>query len=148
MHKLLVLFCLFIFVSFSTLAQNASQSGKIKIKVTDLKSERGSILVSLFNSDEGFPSDKDAPLLTRKIEINNTTVALEFENIPFGTYAISIMHDENENEELDTNFIGIPKEGVGVSNNAMRSFGPPKFEDCKFKLNTKELALTIKMHYY
>ncbi len=146
MHKLLVLF--YFFTCFTTFAQSPSQAGKIKIKVTELENVEGFLHISLFNSEEGFPSDDKAPLLKRKLMIDKNIIELEFENIPYGTYAIAILHDENGNGEMDTNLIGIPKEGVGVSNNAVRSFGPPKFEDCKFKLNTKELALAIKMHYY
>ncbi len=146
MHKLLVLF--YFFTCFTTFAQSPSQAGKIKIKVTELENVEGFLHISLFNSEEGFPSDDLTPLLKRKLMIDKNIIELEFENIPYGTYAIAILHDENGNGEMDTNLIGIPKEGVGVSNNAVRSFGPPKFEDCKFKLNTKELALAIKMHYY
>ncbi len=57
-----------------------------------------------------------------------------FKNIPKGEYAVSFVHDENDNKKMDTNFFGIPKEDYGCSNNARGFMGPPKYEDAKFQL--------------
>jgi uncharacterized protein (DUF2141 family) len=65
-----------------------------------------------------------------------------------GTYAISVFHDENSNGKLDTNFLGIPKEGVGASNDAKGHFGPPKFADAAFQFPGGHLELKIAMTYY
>jgi uncharacterized protein (DUF2141 family) len=55
--------------------------------------------------------------------------------IPNGAYAISLFIDVNGNQEFDTNFLGLPKEQYGFSNNAMGTFGPPKFEPASFILD-------------
>ena len=79
-----------------------------------------------------------------KSEITNHSCTIIFENIPKGTYAVSIFHDENNNGKLDTNFFGIPNEDYGCSNNAKGFMGPPKWQDAKFKLNTnKTLLITL-----
>ena len=65
-------------------------------------------------------------------EISNNIAFIEFANLPFGEYSVSAYHDENANKELDTNWLGIPKEGTGASNNAKGKMGPPKYEDAKF----------------
>jgi len=57
---------------------------------------------------------------------------LHINDLPEGQYALAIYHDENGNDELDTNWLGIPKEPIGFSNSKMRTFGPPGFEDCAF----------------
>ena len=64
-----------------------------------------------------------------------------------GTYAVSTFHDENSNGKLDTNLLGIPTEGVGASNNAKGHFGPPKFDDAKFRFEGGRLDLKIAIDY-
>ena len=55
-------------------------------------------------------------------------------HLPPGTYALALIHDENGNGKVDTNWIGMPKEGVGASNNATGTLGPPSWRDAKFEL--------------
>ena len=57
-----------------------------------------------------------------------------FDDLPEGTYAVALYHDSNSNAKLDKNFLGIPKEKVAFSHAKMRTFGPPDFKDCAFKL--------------
>jgi uncharacterized protein (DUF2141 family) len=63
------------------------------------------------------------------------------------TYAVSAFHDENSNGNLDTNFMGIPREGVGASNNAKGHLGPPKFEAAAFQFSGGKLNLKITIKY-
>ena len=56
------------------------------------------------------------------------------EDLPAGEYAVAIFHDENGNEELDTNWLGIPREPLGFSRARMKTFGPPKFQECAIML--------------
>jgi uncharacterized protein (DUF2141 family) len=66
-------------------------------------------------------------------------------DIPPGEYAISAFHDANDNKKMDTNLFGIPKEPIGISNNATGFMGPPKYNDAKFTVNKNTtLAITIK----
>ncbi len=67
-------------------------------------------------------------------KIFNQRVAITFTDIPNGTYTISVFHDENEDGEINTNFLCIPKESYGASNNAPSNFGPPKWKDAKFEV--------------
>ena len=67
-------------------------------------------------------------------------------DLPPGEYAISIYYDANGNGELDTNFIGIPKEPVALSNNAKAKFGPPKYKDAVFTLSAEGLTQRIQMN--
>ena len=68
-------------------------------------------------------------------------------NISYGAYAVSVLHDENRNGGMDTNWVGMPKEGYGVSNDARASFGPPEFNDAMFSLEVKKVRLHITIQY-
>jgi uncharacterized protein (DUF2141 family) len=61
--------------------------------------------------------------------------------------AILILHDENSNGKMDTNLLGIPTEGYGVSRDARRPFGPPVFEDAAIVVKGKEQAVRIQVKY-
>ena len=110
----------------------------------------GILHLAIYNSKEVFESDRgDKPGLQPGIEvavvekIGKGTYKGSFE-IPTGTYAIGVYVDENENEKLDTNFLGIPKEQYGFSNNA-KAFGIPKFESASFQLNEyKKISIDLK----
>jgi uncharacterized protein (DUF2141 family) len=69
-----------------------------------------------------------------------------FPSVASGTYAVALFHDENGDGKLDKNLIGLPAEGVGVSNNKFRSFGPPRWEDAKFAFNA-DLVLDVTLRY-
>jgi uncharacterized protein (DUF2141 family) len=68
-------------------------------------------------------------------------------NLPAGVYAVSVFHDENMNQKLDKNFVGIPKEGYGASNNPRKKMGPPTFEETKIQVSGAEQSLQIKLMY-
>lgn len=138
-----------LFLSIGILVALAShaQVGRIDVNITSLKSNQGNVLISLYRSEDGFPTDLNKVWKSAKATINGSTAAYSFDSIPFGIYAISISHDENNNGKIDTNFMGIPKEGVGTSNNAKGSFGPPKFSDAKFKHSKAETQIEIKVSY-
>ena len=68
-------------------------------------------------------------------------------NVPDGVYAVSVFHDENMNQKLDKNFMGVPKEGYGASNNPKKKLGPPNFSETKFQLNGTQQSLEIKLVY-
>jgi uncharacterized protein (DUF2141 family) len=124
----------------------STQEGTIIIEITGIETEGGIMMVGLFKDTDKFlkiPSYNKDPKITDE---SNITVKLE--NIPYGTYAVSIYHDLNENGELDSKFMGIPKEPVGFSNNYFPKFGPPKFKNASFDLNQKELKIAVNLRTY
>lgn len=143
MKKLITLLGL-IFLSRFLFAQG---TGKIVVEVTNLRSTKGVVLLSLFKGEAGFPSKSDAAVSSAKATITGNKAVVVFNNIPHGEYAISIMHDEDGNGKMNTNMLGIPKEGYAASRNAKGSFGPPKYEDARFKLEGAEVKLDVMMNY-
>lgn len=129
-----------------SLAQD--NKGKIKIIIAGIKNTNGQILISLHNKNEGFPGTKEHSLLNRALEIKGDTVECEFAKLPYGDYAVAIFHDENSDFKMDTNMFGMPKEGIGISNDAYKMMGPPDYDEAKFDLNGDEKVIHINMHYY
>jgi uncharacterized protein (DUF2141 family) len=122
-----------------------SQSGKLNVVVIGIKEAKGNIRVGLFDKEENFLK-KVVKGKTVKVDQDKITVA--FEGVPPGEYAVSVIHDANENGELDSNFMGIPQEGFGFGNNAMGTFGPPSFEKAKIAWVGKDTSIEIKLKYY
>jgi uncharacterized protein (DUF2141 family) len=123
-------------------------SGKCNLKViiSKMQSDKGQVAICLFNKADGFPSGKALECQLAKAKTNYTEYT--FTNLETGTYAVSLFHDANDNKKLDKNWLGIPKEGIGASNNARGTFGPPKFDDAKFILDKPDQAITISLFYY
>lgn len=122
-------------------------SGDLIIIIRELKSTDGQIGILVFNKEDGFPSDREKAVRDVLLPIKNGVLQHTFSGLPFGEYAVAVMHDENENNELDTNFFGVPKEGNGVSNNVVNPLGPPKFKKAVFSLNQTSHAIEINMRY-
>lgn len=115
---------------------------KIEITIKGIEKVKGTILVAVYNSEESFMKKHT---LSAKQKVSAKEVTVVIENVKAGDYAISTFHDENDNEKLDTNFVGIPNEPYGFSNNAKGSFGPPAFDKAKVKVDgNKKLVITLK----
>lgn len=125
-----------------------NSSGKLIIKVSGVRNQNGKIIISIFKSADGFPGKPSKAEILAVGEINKNTAQVTVENIPFGDYAVSLVHDENDNKKMETNFLGIPNEGIGTSNDAKGTFGPPKFEQAKFKFSKDNQKIKINMVYY
>ncbi len=125
----------------------SAQTSKITVTATGLRNADGKVLFSLYKSGDGFPSDATKALANGDTKIANGEAAYTFQGLKPGSYAVSILHDENNNGKMETNFFGIPKEGYGASNDAKGSMGPPKYEDAKLELKEAEKRISIKMLY-
>lgn len=119
----------------------------IHVEISGLRNDKGQMLCALFSSAEAFPKkpEKAVARLTSKIE--ERQAACDFTGVAPGTYAVSVVHDENSNGKLDRNFIGMPREGVGASNDAKGHMGPPKFSAASFAYQGGWLDLKIHVNY-
>lgn len=128
------------------LVPEVSQPATVKVKVTRVSSKKGEILAALFSSEKGFPDNPNAAYKVARGTAVNGIATLEFSNVPKGTYAIALFHDTNNDGELNSNMLGIPKEGYGVSNNVKNLFSGPGYKQCAFQ-HAVETSLTIIMRY-
>lgn len=122
-----------------------AQTGNIKVTIPSLKESKGQVILNLYNKEDSFLED-EKQFKKASFSAKQTGGIFSFANIPEGDYVIIAYWDINGNGELDTNFIGIPKEEVGFSNNVSGSFGAPKFKDASFKVSkdsTAEMVIII-----
>jgi uncharacterized protein (DUF2141 family) len=140
-------FIFMIMISFLYSSSIFGQSGKLEIAVTEIRNEKGDIRVALFQQEDGFPNDHKKAFYSGTFDIAGTQLNFTIEDLPYGEYALAILHDENGNEKMDFNFLRMPKEGYGVSNNVTRSLGPPKFKDAKFMLSSVNMQMEITLNY-
>ena len=115
---------------------------KLTVNVKNIQSSEGKILVGLFNSEETF---LEKAFQKASEEAKEDQMQFEFDNVPEGTYTISVIHDKNNNGSLDKNMIGIPTEPYGISMDGKSMFGPPSYEDAVFKVTDKNLTLHISL---
>lgn len=127
-------------------AQTAQQN-LIHVTISGLRNEKGRVLCSLFSSPTDFPRKSDKAVAHTRSGISQGRAICEFTGITAGTYAVSVLHDENSNGKMDANILGIPREGVGASNNAQGHFGPPKFAAAAFQFSGGRLDLEIAIKY-
>lgn len=117
----------------------------LHVTVGNVKSAEGNLAVAVFNSEGTFLED-DQQFRGKIVEIKEAgQVTVTIEDLPEGTYAVSVFHDENGNGELDKNLFGVPKEPYGFSNDAKGSLGPPSFEDAGFPVNQEEVTISITL---
>ncbi len=120
-------------------------ASEISLRFKNLKSEKGLMQIALFDNAEGFPeSHAGAELFTLKLA---DAKEITLRDIIPGEYAIAVYHDKNSDFEMNTNALGIPKEGFGFSNNPRILFGAPKYKKVKFKIKadeTKEMQIKLK----
>lgn len=121
--------------------------GSITVRITGLRSSDGNLSVALFNAKKGFPGKYENAIRKAKTSAAGSQHVVVFNDVPYGTYAVAVQHDENGNGKLDSNFLGMPKEGVGTSNNPKSKFGPPSFDDASFVLDKKAVELTVNLRY-
>jgi len=122
--------------------------GKVIVHITDIRSSDGVIAITIFKGGEGFPEDEKKAYKKLIVPISGGKAIAVFDDLPYGEYGVIYMHDENNNGKMDFNFIHIPKEGYGASNNAKASFGPPKYEDAKIILKQSTMQITVKTTYF
>lgn len=119
----------------------------VTVSIKGIEGNKGQLALLIFNGSSGFPSDHTKAMKQAMVSITGNTVVYTFPDLPAGTYAVTVMHDENKNNILDTNMFGIPEEGIGVSNNALSMFGPPAFNECAFKHNGGSTSIEITLDY-
>jgi uncharacterized protein (DUF2141 family) len=136
--KLGALASVILMATISAVAQNQ----EIKVIIDNVKDDQGTLWVALHKPAEDYMKERFMFIQLTPIK---GRVSGAFTDVPPGIYAISVLHDANNNKVVDKNSIGIPLEGVGFSNDAMGRFGPPEFKKVAFEVpKQKELVITMK----
>lgn len=126
----------------------SDQKGVLTVRVVGLRNDTGVVRIAVYNSGNGFPKNRNAVVDSAKVKIVSGANSVEktFDLEP-GTYAVAILHDENESGSMDYNGLGMPTEGYGASLNPSASLGTPSWDDSKFELG-KNKVVSIKTVYF
>ena len=120
----------------------------IHVTILNIRNSTGTVACALFESAEGFPTEYlRSATNVMVIKIRKAQARCDFEDIPPGTYAMAVVHDENMNGKLDANWLGAPTEGYGFSNDAKVLLGAPSFSAASFMYDGRNVDLTMSLHY-
>ncbi len=146
MSQKIKLLLIFAFI-FNSGMQLLAQDG-INVSVINLRNNKGHVLISLFRECVGYPVEPEKAFRKAQVAISNKSASVVFSGLPAGNYSIAILHDENDDRKMNTNFFGIPKEGYGFSNNVMGSFGPPSCSRASFRHMANSVTAIIILTRY
>lgn len=132
----------FLIITFFVLGQNIN--AQLTIEITNIKEITGRIELGLYNIPETFLSTTEQYKLIYQ-PVKNLSEIIIIDSLPKGSYAISLMQDQNENGEMEKNFFGIPKEPYGFSTNFRPILSKPDFEDAEFYYDGRNLKLNIEL---
>jgi len=103
----------------------------------------GMLRLAVCPGAEAFNSEKGC--VPGHAKASGATVRVDFPGLAEGDYAVKVFHDVNENGVLDTSWMGLPKEPYGFSNNAMGTFGPPSFDQSKFRVGPGTTVVRLRL---
>lgn len=127
-----LLFTLFFSITATTTILS-QEFHSLTISFRGIKNNKGAIFVGVHNQKNNFLKKHYKEAI---VKITNNKAFVIFKGLPPGEYAVSAFHDENNNNKMDTNFLGIPIEPIGISNDAKGFMGPPKYKHAKFLITT------------
>ncbi len=123
----------------------AMPTGTLDVRVSELRSAKGVIRLCLTADPKNFPGcTDDRNAVTRTFPAGDHGVRIA--GLGRGDYAVSVIHDENNNAKLDT-FAGIPREGFGFSRNPVIRFGPPRFSAAEFPVEGDVTMQQVRIRY-
>lgn len=141
----LLMVALLTLVSFANPAASLG-IGSVDVHVIMLRNGHGQVICTLFNPSDQFP-DKSHKGMTIAVPIQGNQATCAFKHVPYGDYAIVAFHDENRDGEFNQNWLGMPKEGFGFSNNP-GTLKKPVFSDARFTVDQPVVHITIRLNYW
>lgn len=128
------------------LSSSSAFAGDLALSIKGITSKKGQMMIALHSERQSFDSQESGvPYKYKIVKVNSARLEVLFEGLPAGEYAVSIIHDLNNNERLDKNFLGIPKEPFGFSNNPKIFMSAPSYGDCAFRLGTSPTKKEINL---
>lgn len=122
-----------------------AMAGEVAVRVQGVRNDQGSVVVGVC-TEEVFIGGTCAFRATVPAQAGAVTVTVP--DVPPGTYAVRVYHDENGNERIDRNFLGVPLEGFGFSNDAPVRMAPPSFKDAAVTVGAGRLETTLTLRYW
>lgn len=142
-----LILCAALLLMAAGMCSSGEPAGTLTIKASGFRSAKGSAVAAVFSSEKGFPSKGEKAVRRASAVIRDGEAVIVVDGLPHGRYAVSVLHDENSNGRLDTGWFGVPKEGVGASQNPPLRLGPPSFTSAAFDFFSEKLEIEVKIHY-
>jgi uncharacterized protein (DUF2141 family) len=129
-------------------ADEARPGAQLSVNVLQARNARGAVYCSLFAGEDGFPGESGRALRRSQASIQDGRARCTFSGVPAGLYAVAVLHDEDGDREMDSNFFGVPKEGWGVSNDARPGLmSAPDFKDARFRYGGRAEHINVTLRY-
>ena len=123
-----------------------ASAARIIVTIDGLHSAQGSVFVGLYATPSKFLNGNQSDAM-RKVRASTGPINVSFDNLPPGTYAVGAYHDENGNDHLDTNFLGLPVEGYALSNGVRAVLSKPTFQQAAFTVGAGDKPLALHIRY-
>jgi uncharacterized protein (DUF2141 family) len=133
-------------VTGTVMTASAQSGNTISVPISGLRNSKGEVRCGLFNSSATF-RQPGKEMMGVAVPIANQQATCVFNSVPAGTYAVAVFHAENNETQLQTNFLGIPKEGYGFSRNPSTTFGPPGFGDAAYAYSGGSTSWPVTLNY-
>ncbi|MBT1075647.1 DUF2141 domain-containing protein [Geobacter grbiciae] len=141
----MVRFTALLVVSLLILQLKPAAAETLLVTVTGFRGIKGTLYVTVWRDEAHFLTDLRHAAARRVLPVSGPEMTVAVDGLSRGVYAVTAFQDENGNGELDRNFIGMPKEPAGVSNDARGVMGPPKFRDAAVALNGASRNMTLRL---
>ncbi len=146
--RCVVLFAVLVFANLPAITFAQSSCPGIHVKILGIRNSAGTVACALFKGPDGFPTEyMHSATNIMMMKVQDKQARCDFADIPPGTYALAVIHDENKNGKLEANWVGVPTEGYGFSNDAKALMSAPSFDAASFPYNGRDLELTISLNY-
>ena len=130
----------------AVLAAGSASAARIIVTIDGLKSSQGNVFVGLYASPAKFLQGNQCDA-QRRVKASTAPITVVFDNLPAGTYAVGAFHDENANDHLDTNFLGLPIEGYALSNGVRAVMAKPTFQQAAFTVGNGDKPVALHIRY-
>ena len=127
-------------------AAGEAAAARIVVTITGLKSNEGGVYVGLYATPSKFLNGAQVDVM-KKVRASTAPITVAFDNLPAGTYAVGAYHDENYNDHLDTNLLGLPTEGYALSNGVRAVTSKPTFQQAAFTVGNDGAAVLLQIRY-
>lgn len=134
-----------LFAMFSSEPPRFTEPTELKVEIVGIEKPQGALLVAVYDSADSFPKDGKA-MKEIRVPVSADRVSFKVEDLPPGTYAVALCHDVNDDGEFNTNFIGMPLEPYGFSNDAKPGLSAPSFSSSSFELR-KSTSIRITLQH-
>jgi len=136
----------FAFAAALVFMAGQASAARISVTIQGVHSAQGSVFVGLYATPSKFLNGTQNDAM-RRVPASTGPITVVFDNLPAGTYAVGAYHDENGNEHLDTNFLGLPEEGYALSNGVRAVTSKPTFQQAAFTVGDQGAAIALHIRY-